>query len=377
MHIRPIVVQGATRKRVFGGCLVTVTVLIATLAFLAMHDGTRSAARAQQQPAAPSATSRAMVDDAALDHFWYAVVNLRNGCAVNGESAWDAFLTPQTREKLDQLNRLVWEDQSDLGWSYFFARSLFEIGRSTSDAPLVGFYHPWSDVWLITEWQVKPEPKIKGMELLCGEWVRRRGESPMDLTPDWLRRDGFRAEQLARAVAANIEVFEQLASDQRPGREALRLDERQEVLNEINTPAVAVQLLGAYMRAMELTMGEKAFDAENPMPPVLGQIVRSCDRFLTAGREGNAAFFVELASCTSQASAELIRQMPPDAFEQLAPVFWLADDAWAQAYLTPDQNPDFCLAITFKRVDGRLQWTRLDLVHFPTIADAIRKGGVR
>ena len=199
----------------------------------------------------------------------------------------------------------------------------------------------------------------------------------MDLTPDWLRRDGFRAEQLARAVADNMETFEQLACDRKPWREALRLDERQEVLNEINTPAVAVQLLGAYMRSMELAMGEKAFDDENPMPPVLGQIVRSCDRFLTAGSEGNAAFFVELASCTSQASAELIRQMPPDAFEQLAPVFWLADDAWAQAYLTPDQNPDFCLAITFKRVDGRLQWTRLDLVHFPTIADAIRKGGVR
>ncbi len=376
MRVGSIAVQGMIRKQASAWYVVAVTVLIAVTAFLT-HDGSWRLARAQQQPAAPPATSRAMVDDAALDRFWDAVVNLRNGCAVNGELAWDAFLTPQAREKLDQLNRLVWEDQSDLGWSYFFARSLFEIGRSTSEAPLVGFYHPWSDVWLITEWQVKPEPKIKRVELLCGEWVRRRGESPMDLTPDWLRRDGFRAEQLARAVADNMETFEQLACDRKPWREALRLDERQEVLNEINTPAVAVQLLGAYMRSMELAMGEKAFDDENPMPPVLGQIVRSCDRFLTAGSEGNAAFFVELASCTSQASAELIRQMPPDAFEQLAPVFWLADDAWAQAYLTPDQNPDFCLAITFKRVDGRLQWTRLDLVHFPTIADAIRKGGVR
>ncbi len=359
-----------------GWCVIPAAMLLVVFALSWARSGSRLAAVAQDHPAASSATTEGS-DDATLQRFWDAVVNLRNCCAVEGKSGWDAFLTPQAREKLDELNRLVWEEQSDLGWSYFFARSLFEIGRPTSEAPLVGFYHPWSDAWLITEWQVKPEPKIRHMELLCGEWVRRRGESPMDLKPDWLRRDGFRAEQLARAVADNIAVFEQLAGDGLPWREALRLDERREILNEINTPAVAVQLLSAYMRAMELATGEKAFDAENPMPPVLGQLVRSCDKFLTAGSEGRAAFFVELASGTSPAAAELIRQMPPDAFEQLAPVFWLADDAWAQAYLTPDQNPDFCLAATFKRVDGRLQWTRLDLVHFPSAAAAVRKGGVQ
>ncbi len=375
MDTRLIAVQCMIRKHAFGWCFVAVTGLIAVLAFLWIQSGDWPTAEAREQPAASPEASHVNVDDAALDRFWYAVVNLRNGCAVEGQSGWDAFLAPQAREKLDELSQLVWEEQSDLGWSYFFARSLFEIGRSTSDAPLVGFYHPWSDVWLITEWQMKPEPKIRDMEMLCGEWVRRRGESPMDIKPDWLRRDGFRAEQLARAVATNIETFGQLACDGRSWREALRLDARREVLNEINHPAVAVSLLGASMRSVELAMGEKAFDAENPMPPVLGQLTRSCDRFLTAGSEGNAAFFVELAAGTNPATAELIRRMPPEAYAQLAPVFWLADDAWAQAYLTPDQNPDFCLALTYKRVEGRLQLARLDLIHFPSVAATVRKGG--
>jgi hypothetical protein len=358
------------RKQASAWYFVAVTVLIAVLAVLRIRSGDQSVAEAREPPAASPATTEGDVDDASLQGLWYAVVNLRNECAVNGESGWDAFLAPQACEKLDELNRLVWEEQSDLGWSYFFARSLFEIGRPTSDAPLVGFYHPWSDAWLITEWQVKPEPKIKSMELLCGEWVRRRGESPMDLRPDWLRRDGFRAEQLARAVVDNMQAFERLALEELPWREALRLDEQQEVLDEINTPAVSVQLLSAYLRAMELTLGEKAFDDERPMPPVLGQLVRSCDRFLTAGSEGNGAFFVELAASTSPAAAELIGSMPPEAYEQFAPAFWLADDDWAQAYLVPDQNPDSCLVLTYNRVEDRLQLTRLDLVHYPSIAAA-------
>lgn len=373
MHIQPIPVQGSLLRRASGRCFVAVVSVIAVSAFLWKQVGGRPAAVAQGQPPAASQAAEGRVGDAALDRFWYAVVNLRNECAINGQSGWDAFLSPQARRRLGELDREIWGEESDLGWSYFFARSLFEIGRPTSEAPLVGFYHPWSDVWLVTEWQVEPEPKVIAVELLCGEWVRRRGESPMDLRPDWLRREGFRTEQLAQAVVGNMQAFEQLAFEERPWREALRLDEQQEVLDEINRPAVAVQLLTAYMRAMELTLREKAFDDERPMPTVLGQLMRSCDRFLMAGSEGRALFFVELATGTSPAAAKLIGSMPPDAYAQFAPAFWLADDDWAQAYLVPDQNPDFCLALTYQRVENRLQLTRLDLVHFPSVAAAARE----
>jgi len=370
MHNQPNLAQGYfSRQRLLGWCVVPVAVLLATLVLFWGRSDSRPAAVAQDQPAATSLVTEGS-DDATLQRFWYAIVDLRNRCAVEGQAGWDAFLTAQARAKLDELNRLVWEEQADLGWSYFFARSLFEIGRPTSEAPLVGFYHPWSDVWLVTEWQVKPEPKVTAVELFCGEWIRRRGESPMDLRPDWLRRDGFRAEQLARAVVDNMQAFEHLAYGELPWRAALRLDEQQEVLDEINTPAVAVQLLGAYMRSMELMMGKKAFDDECPMPPLLGQLMQSCDRFLAAGSEGRAEFFVELAAGTSPAAAELIGSMPPEAYEQLAPAFWLADDDWAQAYLVPDQNPDSCLVLTYKRVADRLQLMRLDWVHFPSIVAA-------
>lgn len=373
MPTRPIVMQGPIWKHRWGWCLVAVAGLVAGLVALGVRDDNRRVVKAQDQPPASPKTTEGRVDNAALDRFWYAVVDLRNRCAMDGQSGWDAFLTPHARRRLGELDREIWGEESDLGWSYFFARSLFEIGRPTSDAPLAGFYHPWSDVWLVTEWQVEPEPKVTAVELLCGEWVRRRGESPMDFRPDWLRRDGFRAEQLARAVVDNMQTFERLALEERPLREALRLDEQREVLDEINIPAVSVQLLGAYMRSMELALGEKAFDDERPMPPVLGQLMQSCDRFLTAGSEGNAAFFVELAADTSPSAAELIGGIAPDAYKQFTPAFWLADDAWAQAYLVPDQNSDFCLALTYKRVENRLQLTRLDLVHFPSVAAAARE----
>ncbi|MDZ7616110.1 MAG: hypothetical protein U1E05_03850, partial [Patescibacteria group bacterium] len=137
MYNQPTSVQGYfSRQRLLGWRVVPVAVLLVVFALPWARSGSRLAAVAQDQPAASPATTEGS-DDATLQRFWDAVVNLRNCCAVEGESGWDAFLTPQAREKLDELNRLVWEEQSDLGWSYFFARSLFEIGRPTSEAPLV------------------------------------------------------------------------------------------------------------------------------------------------------------------------------------------------------------------------------------------------
>lgn len=225
------------------------------------------------------------VDDATAQQLWRRVVELRNRCAVDGAEAWDAFVTGEARARLDEINHQVWDDDPDLAWSNFFARSLFEIARPNSPAPLVG----------------------------C-----------------------------------------------------------RQVLNQVNAPAVSVQLLEASLCAMELDLGRSAFDDPRTVPPVLERLIDSCHRFLTAGSEGNAAFFIHLAHATSPAAASLLSQMPPEAYTQLVAAYWVADEQWAQAYWVPDHNPDYCIALTYQQIASRLQLIRTDAMHFPSIAAVVR-----
>lgn len=378
MGDRPVALGGILARHPAVACAAVAAAVSLILWLFGMGREPPRAAQAQdaaaQEAAGPAATPPADAETAALvQRLWYAVIDLRNKCAVEGARGWDSFLTPEARKQLDTISWQVWQGEADLGWSYFFGRSLFEIARPSSLDPLVGFYHPWSDVWLLVQWRTQPEAKVTGIELVCGEWLRRRGEPPLDLQADWLRREGFRVEQLARAAIDNLDEFNRLAYGRPAWREALRLEEHKQPIEEVIVPAASVRLLGACLRADELALGADAFEEGHSPPPVLMRLIESCKRFLAAGREGRAAFFVDLAAGTSPATAKLLHEMPVDAYAQLVPVFWLADDQWAQAYLVPDHNPDFCLALTYKQADGRLRLTRLDMVHFPTVAAVMAK----
>jgi hypothetical protein len=356
-------------------CISLTTVsLLAVLIVSPLRGQAPREASSQTSTASPA---RDVGEGRLLQRLWQDVLGLRNRCAVEGMSGWNAFVTPAAANKLEQINRQLWAEEADRIWSYFFARALFDIGRPASPAPLVGFYHPWADAWLLLEWQLKPEPRITDIELVSGEWVRRRGEPPFDLRPEWLRRDGFRVEQLARAVVDNLKLLPQLAYGKQPWREALQLERYRQQLDAIHTPAIAVNLTGAMLRAEELALGAAAFDKDHPPPAVLEQLLESCRRFIASGREGNAGFFIELAESTSPATAAAVRKLSAESYRQLAPVYWLADEQWAEALLVPDHNPDFCLALTYRRLERRLQLTRIDLVHFPSVAAALRKQGGR
>lgn len=365
------------RRSALLACLLTAALsLLGALAVVPLRGQSQPTAVAQVPIATTATAARSVAEEGqSLQRLWHGVLGLRNKCAVDGASGWTTFVTPEAAKRLDELNRQVWAEEADRGWSYFFARALFDIGRPASPAPLVGFYHPWADAWLLLEWQVKPELKITDIELVSGEWVRRRGAPPFDPRPDWLRRDGFCVEQLALAAVENLRQLPALAYGKKPWREALQLDRHRQQLDAIHTPAVAVNLLGAMLRADELALGSAAFDKDHAAPAVLEQLVESCGRFVASGREGNAGFFVELAASTSPATAATLRKLSPDAYRQLAPAYWLADDQWAEAMLVPDHNPDFCLALCYKRHERRLQLTRIDLVHFPSAAAVLAKQG--
>ncbi len=298
---------------------------------------------------------------------WPAVLRFRNQCAMQGNVGWKQFGSPKVQQRLELLNPKIWDEvAADDGWSYFFSLALFDIGHPTAKTPVVGFYHPWSDFWALTQWQVDPEPKIVDVELISGEWMRRRGKIPFDLRPDWLRREGFRAEQLAKATVENIREFDKLMSGKQPWFKALQLSEQKSLLEKVNYPAVSIQLLEALLKADELAVGD-------PEQPALQQVVSATQSFLKIGQAGKIAPVIDAATRTEPDTAKLIRSLPAKVFGHLAPVYWLADKQRAAAFLVPKTNPDFCLILTYERDPLSVRLVRIDIVYFPGVFEASRK----
>ncbi len=312
---------------------------------------------------------------AALKRLWYAIVDFRNECVMHGGEGWSQFADPLVLEHLGEIDRRIWQKDADAGWSYFFSLAMFDLGRPTTDNPVVGFYHPWSDVWLFTQWEVRPTARIVGIELLCGEHVRKRGKLPIDLRIDWLEREGFRVEQLSRSIVENLREFQQVVYEKASWRDALQLNDRSFEAQEFSDWVVTIQLTRAWLRAGELAFGASAFDNRKPMPRVLGQLVSSSRRFIDAGKSGDIASLVGSATGTHPSTAETIQRLPRDTFGRFNPVYWLSDEQSAQVYLSLERNPDFCLALTYAQTASELRLDRIDFVHFPSAAKVMLKNG--
>lgn len=299
--------------------------------------------------------------------FWAVLLEFRGRSVRQGNDGWKRFSRPDATKRLEALDRVLWEEgQSGEGWSFFFSLALFDIAFPTANNPLVGFYHPWSDVWLLTQWQTAPNPQIVDVELVVGEWLRQRGKPPLDLRPDWLRREGFRTEQLARAVVENIGGFDALMREGKPWWQSLQLAERAELVRELNYPAAAIQLRLALLRAAQLAIGGKE-------PPVLQPLVDATREFVRAGREGQVAGLLKSASATTPDSAGLLEALPPPVYGLTTPVYWAADERHAAVFLAGDTNPDFCLALAYDRVGAGVRLQRVDVLHFPSLFEANRK----
>lgn len=292
---------------------------------------------------------------------WPAVLEFRGRCAMQGKAGWKQFAAPQLQPRVDALDKEIWgELDVDDGWSYFFWLALFDVGHPTSEKPLVGFYHPWSDFWVLTQWQVDPQPQIVDVEILSGEWLRRRGEPPFDPNPDWLRRKEFPAERLARATVENIGGFDRLMKEEKPWWQLLQLPEQEEVVRKVNYPSVSLQLTTAFLRYGELA-------ADDPAQPAVRAVAAAVQQFLEAGKAGTMAALLESADGTQPEVKQLLGPLPPRGYDRLAPVYWLADDRRAAAFLVPDGNVDFCVALAYERQGDDLRLVRVDLLNFPRL----------
>lgn len=96
------------------------------------------------------------------------------------------------------------------GWAYFFETSVNAISFISDKTALALFYHPWSDVALITAWTcTKKHIHITDTELFMGDVLRQQGDPPYDIDPHWLR------SSLAPYLAASLSSAQTVTDFQR------------------------------------------------------------------------------------------------------------------------------------------------------------------
>lgn len=310
----------------------------------------------------PRETTTASVAESRFAAFWDGVVLFRNRCVVEGTPGWKEYCTNEAFQRVEALGQKLWGEQlAEQGWSFYFNLALFDVGRPESSTPMVGFYHPWSDVWVLTQWRLDPKPQIVDVEVLLGDWVRNHGKPPFDARPDWLSRKGFLPEQLAQSVLNNFQEFRRAMHAGEPWWKSWQVAKQASLLADVNYPLAAVRLSTAFIRAQELTVGD-------PQQPRLQQLIAAERQFQEAGTQGKIDAQLAVAQQTEPKTSELIRGLPPAVFAHLIPVAWQADDGGAVAFLSPATNPDFCLIPTYVRDGDELRLQRVDLLYFPGVA---------
>ncbi len=72
------------------------------------------------------------------------------------------------------LNKEIWiQTPPELGWALFMSAAVHTAGGTEGMMPVVGFYYPFADVFLITQWNMKAEiPKITDVEVVAGYLIR-------------------------------------------------------------------------------------------------------------------------------------------------------------------------------------------------------------
>jgi len=87
------------------------------------------------------------------------------------------------------------------GWVYFFETSIWSLSFPTSTTAVAVFYHPWSDVALVTEWtRYTTGTTLVDADLIMGDALRNLSKPPFEIEPQWLR--GPLPSHLAAGIAS-------------------------------------------------------------------------------------------------------------------------------------------------------------------------------
>ena len=96
-------------------------------------------------------------------------------------------------------------------WQLFFKQSQAYLGHGNSKQPIVGYYNPFSDYWLLTSWNYTgKEPKLEKTILYPGSFLRdhkRKKSGLLQSGVDWKRALDNASKENPLSLRKSLQIF--------------------------------------------------------------------------------------------------------------------------------------------------------------------------
>jgi len=293
-----------------------------------------------------------------------AAIEFRDLMAADYRRALGRFATPEVAARFSALDKKTWlNTDPEVGWSYFASSSLLAASAAGPETAHVAMYHPWSDLFLLTSWNVgADEPVLVDVELVLGEIVREPAATIFQIGPYWWTSDVIAPAAVGVGASSSIQAFERLFDRPRTWQEALPILDSDEFLEEFNYQVAAHRLL-----TLMITVDELRHPAEGEDPRLTG-LRGSVDHALATVSEIVA--IPDRAPQTLPETRELLAKIPAESLHNLQIVSYFGNAHEDTVFLVPPHSADWFLSLTFELGPGARVLSRIDLVPWEGFAEA-------
>lgn len=274
------------------------------------------------------------------------------------------------RGRFVDLDELLWSEvPATIGWGYFFNVSVSVFAGVGGERPLVGFYNPWSDLFLVTAWELDEEsPSLVDAGILMGDVVRRGGEPPFGYTPLWVRPKLFRPAAVGLAVVDSVTAFEELfpGTGIRDWRSRLpHVAEAGSHYRE-NLEGARLLLLQHLNNIAQLVSPQAGED------PSLTTLRSLAEITVTLGAKGRIEEVLAVAGETTPPVRQALRYLASDAYGKLKPVGYYLGRDGGYVFLAPQANPGTFFSVMAEWQEDEVgEIGRIDVVHYAGLYEAV------
>ena len=335
-------------------------VLVILAAFLLTPPFSHAASQSPTGAKKPVSPKLDEQDLARMKKLLTAAHHFGEASRIDYQLAIASFAMEGATRKFKALDEKIWIDTAPgVGWSYFFSVSVHAVGGIKGKRPLVAFYNPWSDIFLVTAWDTAGVlPKIVDAEMLMGDWFREG--SALSPVPHWLRTETFKPAALGMSVADAVSDFERIypvaaVSDWRQQMPVLK---NEEMLAGVNYPLVRLMLFGNLRNIHLFRTGDREED------PRLEACRDGTIHAVRSASEGRIESLLASADGTLPGAKAVLRKLPEAWFKTLEPVAVRTGQDGCLVFLVPVREPVSSLSLFFEGGGTGLSLKRIDVVPY-------------
>lgn len=278
-----------------------------------------------------------------------------------------AFTKDKGLERLHIIDSTLWEAElSQFAWMLFFDAAIrIPVGR-VDDPSLIGYYNPYSDVFLVTAWA--PEEglyKIVDAELLIGDWVRK-DDIEIGLIPLWLRGEKYRPASVGLSTARSILALEKTFSSATIAnwRKKIEILGDDKALQELNYLPAGLMMNNHIINIL---------DFSDPAPE--DRQVKACrdqtSSIIDLASKGSIEKIFSTVKDTPEIVKDALRDIPPEWFSTLKVAAGLTSPDSCLVLLSSIEPSDGSISLYFKHSKGRTDLLHIDLIDYQSIYDYV------